>query len=363
MTYRARFLLVLLLLLPLGQAFGQGSLHQGGNPPFTQQELDQMLAPIALYPDPLLAHVLMAATYPLEVVEAARWSRDNPNLAGDAAVRAVEDKDWDASVKSLAAFPQILQTMDQKIDWTERLGDAFLAQQSQVMDTVQALRGKAKRAGNLQSNTQVQVEQEGENITIEPAHTELIYVPYYDPRLVYGPWWWPHYPPIYWGPWYGYYGNGGIAWGAGFVVGVNFFFGGWNWRHHYLHDNDHGRWYRHERGPLSHPWNHDPGHRRGVPYRNGALDRRFGRTPLRPNAFEHYRGREISAPLPRMPHAFPGGRDMNVQPRRIGGRGGVFENVGHGADTRANSIRGRGSMDGRHGGSRFRSEGRGRRGH
>src|SRR5512142_1269857 len=112
-------------------------------PAFSQPELDQMLAPIALYPDPLLSQILMASTYPLEIVEAARWSRANPSLKGDDAVRAVQQRDWDPSVKSLVAFPQILQMMDEKLDWTERLGDAFLAQEAQVMDTVQNLRQKA----------------------------------------------------------------------------------------------------------------------------------------------------------------------------------------------------------------------------
>lgn len=354
-----RFILALFVLLLLGRGFAQGSLHPTGNPSFAQQELDQMLAPIALYPDPLLSHVLMAATYPLEVVEAARWSRDNPSLTGDTAVRAVAEKDWDASVKSLVAFPQILQTMDEKIDWTERLGDAFLAQQAQVMDTVQSLRLKARQAGNLQSNAQVLVEQEGDDITIEPGNDTVIYVPYYDPNVIYGPWWSPYYPPIYWGPWYGYYWNGGIAWGAGFVVGVDFFFGGWDWRHHHLHDNERGRWYRHERGPGDHPWNHDPDHRRGVPYRNEALDRRFGRAPSpMPNAFEQYRGREA---VP-SPQAYPG-HGANGQPSRIEERGGAFENIGHGSDVRANSTRGGASMGGWHGEGGFHGGGGGHHEH
>ena len=127
-------------------SIGDNSTAVEGNPSFTQQELDQMLAPIALYPDPLLSQILMAATYPLEVVEAARWSNANPNLTGDAAVQAVNSQNWDPSIKSLVAFPQVLQTMDQNIEWTERLGDAFLGQQSQVMDTVQRLRQKAQQA-------------------------------------------------------------------------------------------------------------------------------------------------------------------------------------------------------------------------
>src|SRR5256885_5543033 len=128
---------------------------------FTQQELDQMLAPIALYPDSLLSQILMASTYPLEVVEAARWSRANPGLKGEEAVNAVEQRDWDASVKSLAAFPQVLAMMDQQLEWTSRLGDVFIAQEPQVMETGQSLRQKAYDAGNLRSTEQAYVVQQG----------------------------------------------------------------------------------------------------------------------------------------------------------------------------------------------------------
>jgi len=360
MKHRVRAMLTLLLLLLLGQAFAQdtqGSLHPGGNPPFTQQELDQMLAPVALYPDPLLAQVLMAATYPLEVVEAARWSRANPDMQGDAAVRAVAGEDWDASVKSLVAFPQVLQTMDDKIGWTERLGDAFVAQQGQVMDTVQALRRRASEAGNLQSDAQMRVVQEGDDISIEPPSPDVIYVPYYDPNVVYGPWWWPYYPPIYWPAWYGYGWNGGIAWGIGFVVGVDFFFGDWDWPHRHIYDNGHGRWYGHGVAGR-HPWEHAPGHRRGVPYRNDAVSRQYHRTPPPDRrALEPYRGREAPASAPQVPP----GHATRGQPGRFEGRGGAFENIGHGADVRANSARGGASMGGQH--AAPRTGGSGRRGH
>jgi len=162
MKASARFLStqVLALLLCASLAFGQttelGPVDSQGQPApaqpaFTQQELDQMLAPIALYPDSLLSQILMAATYPIEVVQAARWSKVNPGISGDQAVKAVEQNNWDPSVKSLVAFPQILSMMDEKLDWMERLGDAFLSQQQQVMDTVQILRQRAQAAGNLQS--------------------------------------------------------------------------------------------------------------------------------------------------------------------------------------------------------------------
>jgi hypothetical protein len=291
---------LLILLVPLATVLAQSDPPAEGNPAFTQAELDQMLAPIALYPDELLSQVLMAATYPLEVVEAARWSSAHPGLKGDVAVQAVDNEDWDPSVKSLVAFPEVLETLDQKIEWTERLGDAFLAQQSQVMDTVQGLRTKAQQAGNLSSNAQVDVTDSDDAIEIEPANPEVVYVPYYDPAVVYGSWWWPAYPPVFWAPWpdYGWYS--GFGWGAGFTVGVDFFFGGWDWRHHrvFVHDGRHrfppGRGDGGGRGP--HTWQHDPDHRHGVPYRNGSLNRQFGRAGAPADARRDFRGHQALAP-------------------------------------------------------------------
>src|SRR5262245_1023436 len=171
------------------QAPAQG---QGEPPPFKPEEIEAMVAPIALYPDDLLSQVLMAATYPLEIVQAARWAKANPNVKGDAAVKAVESQPWDVSVKSLVAFPQILEPMNEKIDWTQKLGDAFLADQKAVLDAVQRLRAKANQAGNLKSNEQQQVvvEQEPQTqqtvIKIEPTNLQTIYVPAYNPTVVYG---------------------------------------------------------------------------------------------------------------------------------------------------------------------------------
>jgi len=209
MYTRAKIVLTSLFVLALSGsiAFAQEYGPASGRPAFVQQELDQMLAPIALYPDALLSQILMAATYPAEVVEAARWSRRNPGLNGDRAVRAVERMDWDPSVKSLVAFPQILMLMDEKLDWTERLGDAFYAQQADVMDSVQYLRQKAYVAGNLGSTEQLRVDRQGQAIVIELANPELIYVPYFNPTVVYGTWWWPAYQPIHWASWPGYYVN------------------------------------------------------------------------------------------------------------------------------------------------------------
>jgi len=204
-------------------------------PAYTQEELDAMLAPIALYPDPLLSQILMAATYPVEVVQAARWSRANARLRGEDAVRAVEPMDWDPSVKSLVAFPQILDQMDEQLDWTERLGDAFVAQELQVMDTIQYLRRRADAAGNLRPSPEIQIVREGGYIRIEPASPQVVFVPYYDPIVVYGSWWWPTHRPVHWAPWPGYYVRtthaSTFVWGSGVVIRAGFFFGSFNWPH------------------------------------------------------------------------------------------------------------------------------------
>ena len=279
-------ILALLLALPLAQARAA----------YTQAELDQMLAPIALYPDPLLSQVLMAATYPLEVAEAARWSRRNPRLKGDDAVRAVQDRDWDPSVKSLVAFPNVLARMDENIEWTRKLGDAFLEQEPQVMDAVQELRHRARAAGNLAPDERYRVVEDGRAIVIEPAQPQIVYVPYYDPWVVYGPWWWPAYPPVVWAPWPGYarpYYPGvtvGFWWGAPVGLSVGFFFGNvdWYYRHvRVVHTNVH--YYRHHydargfapRAPGR--WEHDPSHRRGVAYRDPAVQQRFTAAPQAPS--------------------------------------------------------------------------------
>lgn len=200
---------------------------------FDRPALDAMLAPIALYPDALLSHVLMAATYPEEIQEAAAWLRARPGLSGDAAVRASADQDWDPSVRSLLAFPQVLETLASHPRWTEDLGDAFLEQRAEVMDTVQALRRRAYDAGTLRSNEAIRVLLTGSGIVIEQAIPEMVHVPYYDPRVAYGGWWWPSHPPVYWPRWHGYaHPHRYFSWGPGIYVGSGFFFGGFVWPRH-----------------------------------------------------------------------------------------------------------------------------------
>jgi len=309
----------LMLLLSASVTFAQTPEPLEGNsapptpesaqPVFSQEELDQMLAPIALYPDALLSQILMAATYPLEVVEAARWSKANPNLRGDRAVNAVAQNNWDPSVKSLVAFPQIIQMMDDKLDWTERLGDAFLSQQPQVMDTVQNLRQRAYAAGNLRSTDQIRVETQGQTIVVAPANPEIIYVPYYNPTVIYGTWWWPAYPPVYWGPWPGYHVRPGITvgffFGAGVAIAAHFFFGEFDW--HARHVNvvqvnnfyfNYNAYVNRERAIYQHvnvtnnrvAWGHDPDHRRGVPYRTVALREQYRRVSAAPETRRDFRG-------------------------------------------------------------------------
>jgi hypothetical protein len=210
-----------------------------------QPELDQILAAVALYPDPLLSQLLMAATYPRDVAEAARWSRDNPGLQGDDAVRAVERERWEPSVKSLVAFPEILAMMDARPDWTQRLGDAFLANEGAVMQTVQELRRRADEAGNLRSGDHIVVERTAEAYVIEQASPEIVYVPYYDPRVVYGSWWWPDYEPVFWSPWpgYAYYSGIGFGWGRGVRLHRGFFYGGFDWGRRHLRYSGHRPYY------------------------------------------------------------------------------------------------------------------------
>ena len=222
--------LILLTAIPAG-ALAQGS---GTGPTFRQEELDQTLAPIALYPDSLLAQILVAATYPLQVVQADRWIKQNKNLKGDRLNDALDKMNLDLSVKALAPFPQVLSMMSEKLDWTQKLGDAFLAQQADVMDTIQKLRARAKAQGNLQTTKEQQVTVQEQTIVIEPASPTVVYVPAYNPAVIYGPCWYPPSPP------YAYYPAGAVvpAGGFGFAAGVavgaawNHGWGYWDWSHY-----------------------------------------------------------------------------------------------------------------------------------
>jgi len=275
--------MIFLLITPLG-AMPQDTGESVPSANFTKEELDQMLAPVALYPDSLLSQILMASTYPIEVVEADRWIKQNPNLTGDQLDEALKYKDWDVSVKSLCHFPTVLSAMNQNLDETTRLGNAFLNQQQDVMDTVQELRAKAQAQGNLNTTAQQRIIVQQGVTEIVPADPQVIYVPAYDPAVVYGSWWYPGYPPYVWYPEAAVIG-GIISFGVGFFVGAAVgSWSGFDWGHHDVNIDIHrttvfnninihnvqGGWQR---------WGHNPEHRRGVAYWNNATSQRFGRSP------------------------------------------------------------------------------------
>jgi hypothetical protein len=264
-------------------AAGQASAQAA----FPQEKLDSLLAPIALYPDELLAQTLMAATYPLDVVEAARFVKANRELKGDALDQAVLQKNWDPSVQSLTAFPQVLEMMDDKLEWTQELGDAFLADKQRVMQTVQTLRQKADASGNLQTNEQQKVVKEQTTIIIEPAQPDVVYVPTYNPTVVYGSWWAPMYPPYYWPPPPYYYPGGAlvagaIGFGIGWAIGSNHW--GWgtcDWGRGDININidrnntfiNNNKDFKNKVGNGK--WEHNPSQRKGVSYRDNATRERF----------------------------------------------------------------------------------------
>jgi hypothetical protein len=217
--------------------------------PYTQQtpdQLQQLVSPIALYPDSLVSQILAASTFPEQVVEADRWVQAHPELKGEELGQAVDQQPWDPSVKALTAFPSVLGNMDKNLSWTSSLGDAYYNQQQDVMDAVQVMRRRAQAAGNLKTTPQQTVTTQDSNIIVEPADPEVVYVPAYDPWLVYGdpivawPGWYP-YPGIWFGGPYLSFGFGfGIGWFGGFGWGWGHW--GFDWHNHYS-TFDHGRYY------------------------------------------------------------------------------------------------------------------------
>lgn len=259
-------------------------------PLLSPDQLDTLVAPIALYPDSLLSQIMAASTYPLEIVELAQWLQQNPGLRGEALMEGARNEGWDPSVAALAAFPDVVNNLNHDIRWTQDLGNAFLAQQADVMDAVQRMRAKAQANGKLQSNSQYDVStdtQDGRSaIEIEPANPQVVYVPEYDPAWVWGPPLVGYYPPL----WYP-----GVSVGFGFGSGIYIgsFFGGccgwggfgWGWQprwfdrqiyvnnyfmHRYGFNDYHGGAFR-----GADAWMHDPGHRGGVPYANPDVANRF----------------------------------------------------------------------------------------
>ena len=283
-------LLVVLLTVVITAPFAQAQTAAAADGTFTAEQLDQLVAPIALYPDDLLSQVLMAATYPLEVVQASRWRKANPSATGSALDEAMAAQPWDPSVKSLVAFPEALKMLDGNLDWAQDLGNAVLAQQEDVMAAVQRMRAKAQSAGNLETTSQQKVVVEKETIIIQPAAPERVYVPVYSPVTVYGAAWapvrwyypWHSYPPSYW--YWGYPVARTLSFSAGFVTGA-LLFGGCNWHTHsfYCRSAGYGHaWYRgntnvnvNVHGNVN--WNHNPSHRHGVSYSNTTVNNRYGK--------------------------------------------------------------------------------------
>src|ERR1700730_8476432 len=285
------------------------------------EQLEAMVAPIALYPDELLANVLAASTYPLEVVQADRWLKERKNLKGDALKKEVDKQSWDDSVKALASTPDVISMMSDKVDWTKSLGDAVLAQQADVMDAIQRLRSKAydnkKLVTTKQQKVSVQTQESKQAIVIESADPNTIYVPYYDPAAVYGTWPYADYPPDYLG-YPSYIGAGviaaGLAFGAGWAIGRwgNYWGGGCNWGNRNLYVNHYNRI-----NNVGNNWQHNPAHRQGVRYNNANVQQRFGNNNLKAGATNRmdFRGRDGQQVL-RPGQDRPGGGD------RLGDRAG-----------------------------------------
>jgi hypothetical protein len=311
-------------------------------PAYTQQtaeQLQQLVAPIALYPDSLVAQVLAASTFPEQVVEANRWVQAHPDVKGDDLGKAVDQQPWDPSVKALTAFPSVIGNMDKNLSWTSSLGDAYYNQQQDVMDAVQVMRKKAQDAGNLKTTPQQTVATQDSDITIAPADPDEVYIPAYNPWLVYGypvaawPGWYP-YPGIWFG---GPYLSFGLGFGVGWWGGYGWGWGHWgfDWHNHYAVFN-HGRYYSGSR-----TFYNRSSYARGV--RGGGFDRGGGSRPFDGNR-QAARG-----------YAAPHGQS--------GVRSGAFSGYGHGGQARSYSSRGSASMGGgaRGGGGGSHGGGGGRR--
>ncbi|WP_043159128.1 DUF3300 domain-containing protein [Bradyrhizobium sp. Ai1a-2] len=327
--------LALFLMAPVS-AFAQATNPppvQGGQPQGTPpqpapseqllkpEQLEALVAPIALYPDDLLANVLAASTYPLEIVQADRWVASHKDLKGDALKNAVDKQSWDDSVKALVSTTAVLSMMSDKIDWTKDLGDAVLAQQPDVMDAIQRLRAKAQANNKLvttkQQKVSVQTQDNKQVIVIEPTDPNTVYVPYYDPATVYGTWPYAAYPPYYFG-YPSYIGAGvvaaGLAFGTAWAIGRwgNYWGGGFNWGNRNLYVNNYNRVTN-----VGNNWQHNAAHRQGVRYNNANVQQRFGNNNLKAGSANRmdFRGRGGEQVL-RPGQDRPGGGD------RVGDRAG-----------------------------------------
>jgi len=306
---------------------------QAASAPYAQQtseQLQQLVAPIALYPDSLVAQILAASAFPEQVVEADRWVQAHPDLKGDALGHAVDEQPWDPSVKALTAFPSVLGNMDKNLSWASSLGDAYYNQQSEVMDAIQVMRQRAEQAGNLKSTTQQNVEKKDSTIVIQPAEPEVVYVPAYDPWVVYGD------PIVAWPGWYPYpgiwYDGPYLWWGTGFEIGWFGGFGwgwghwGFDWHHHYAM-YDHHRYYSGSRTFYNRDHFYRGGGEHGGGDRGGGFNH-FG-TSARPFNGDARAARGFAEPR-----------------GQSGVRSGAFSDFGHGGEERGFSSRGSSSFGG-----------------
>ena len=285
------------------------------------QELQQLVAPIALYPDALVAQILAASTYPTEVVEADRWMQNHSDLKSEDLAKEVDKQSWDPSVKALAQFPSVLEIMDKNLSWTSSLGDAYANDPQAVTDAVQAMRQDAQKAGNLKNNEQETVTTQGNTIVIQPANPDVVYVPAYDPWLVYGdpiiayPGWYP-VPGIF-------FGGPSIYFGLGFGVG---FFGGFGWGWGHWGYDWHGR---------SVIYNHDTyiSHSRTIVNRNDFNHGNFNRGGNFNRAGAFHGGNSLS-------HGSPAVHSQS------GMQSGAFSGFDHGGNVRGFSSRGQSSFGG-----------------
>jgi Protein of unknown function (DUF3300) len=287
------------ILVVLSATTAPAQAQQSSTPSFSKPQLEQLVAPIALHPDPLLSQILMASTYPTEVVQAARWVRENASVTGQALQDAMQKQPWDPSVKALTAVPQTLQMMSDKLDWTQQLGDAFLGQQAELLAAVQVLRQRAEAAGHLKSTDQQKVSKASKTIgstttsviTIEPTNPDYLYVPIYDPRVCYGDWPYPAYEPFYWYP-YGFTGSGIVAFAGAIAVG-SALWGRVDWWRDRVNINV-NRFNQFNRTNIADgTWRHDARHRGNVPYRDAKVAGQFG-DAKRTAAREAYRGKAES---------------------------------------------------------------------
>jgi uncharacterized membrane protein YgcG len=315
---------------------GEVSSAAAQAPPYAQQtpeELQRLVAPIALYPDSLVAQILTASTFPEQVVEADRWVQDHPDLKGDDLAKAVDQQPWDPSVKALTAFPSVLGNMDKNISWTSSLGDAYYNQQQDVTDAVQVMRQRAEQAGNLKTTPQQTVTTQGSTITVQPANPDVVYVPAYDPWLIYG------YPIVAWPGWYPYpgiwFGGPYLSFGIGFGIG---FFGGygWGWPHWGFNWQNHWVVYNNARY-----------YSRSVTFYNRNSFYRGAHATATPGAVEH--GPTFNHPggtARPFEGSMPAARGYAAPQGESGTRSSAFSNYDHGGESRSYSSRGSSSFGG-----------------